>query len=154
LSPNRIDRGEPRAGAGQKITPAERIDRGIENREILEAIRDLAMLTTSTAATAAVSTTSTTTAVSAAAAATATVRSLFARPGFIDGECAAHEIGAVECVRGRVGGLLALHGHEGKATGTTRSPIQHQVDFRDCPVLCKQVFEIVLGDIVGQVSDE
>ncbi len=115
------------------------------------------MLPTSTAATAAVSTTSTTTTTAVSAAATtaaATVRSLFARPGFIDGECATHEIGAVECVRGRVGGLLALHGHEGKATGTTRSPIQHQVDFRDCPVLCEQVFEIVLGDVVRQVSDE
>jgi hypothetical protein len=140
----------------QKNTPAERIDRGVENRENLEAIRDLAMLTTSTAATAAVSTTtSTTTAVAAATTtAAATVGSLFARPGFIDGESATHEIGAVECVRGRVGGLLALHGHEGKTTGTTRSPIQHQVDFRDCPVLCEQVFEIVLGNVVRQVSDE
>jgi len=111
------------------------------------------MLTAPAAATAAaVSTTTTTT--PATVTAPAPGRPLFTGARVINGEGPTHQVGPVEGVGCRIGCLFVFHGDEGEAAWTAGGPVKHQVNFRDSPVLCEQVFEVVLGHVVGQVSDE
>src|SRR5579863_8421662 len=72
-------------------------------------------------ATAAIATAAATAAAAAAtiAAATATAAAVFPRPGFIDSQCSALHVLAVERLDGRLSLLVAAHFHEAEPLGSS-----------------------------------
>src|SRR6266404_6300532 len=88
-----------------------------------------------------------------AAAATAG-RTLFARPGDVDGEGASVNGFAIH----RLDGLLRLlgraHGDETEPARTAGGPVGHQVGFGDRAVGGEGILQVVFGGVEGNVSDE
>lgn len=114
-----------------------------------------AAVTTSTAA-AAITSASAATATAAPAVATTAFarRTVFPGPSFIDGKIAAIDAGAVQCSDGGLGFLLGSHRYEGESARASGHPVEHQVDLNDRAVLGKHVLQVVLSDIVGEVSNK
>ena len=81
-------------------------------------------------------------------------RTFFTRTGDVHGQITTVEILAVEGLDGRFRRFRRLHGDEGKATGTARELVHHQVDFDDTAVRGKQVMEVVFDRVEGKISYE
>ena len=81
-------------------------------------------------------------------------RALFARTGFIDGQCTALEILAVELFDSTVGLFLAAHLDEGKPARTVGKLVHNQFALHDMTDLFEQIKNIPFGGVEGQVADE
>ena len=97
-----------------------------------------------------------TTGTSAAAAATAAAgvsRTLFARPGFIDGQGATLNLLSIQGQNSRLGTLFGGHGDECETARPPANLIHNEVNLSDWAVLGKHILEVVFDDIEGKVSN-
>jgi len=89
-----------------------------------------------------------------AAAATTAGGALFTRPGNVDSERTAIEIGAVQRLDGFLSFLRGAHGDEPKAAGAAGHAVHHQVGLENRAVGGKRVLEIVFSGFEGKVSNK
>ncbi len=99
-------------------------------------------------------TTGTPAAAAAAAAATAGVsRTLFARPGFIDGQGATLNLLSIQGQNSRLGTFFGGHGDKRETARPPANLIHNEVNLGDRAVLGKHILEVVFDDIEGEVSN-
>ena len=79
-------------------------------------------------------------------------RTLFARPGFVDGEGASLDFLAVEGADSRVGFGRVSHGDERKAAGAAGCAIHHEGDVRDFAMLFEKILEIVFSGLKREIT--
>ena len=89
----------------------------------------------------------------AAAADAAAAGTLFLRTGFIDGELAAAEIGAVKFFSRGLGFVASAHGDEREATGATGHLVHRDVNVGDGAELTEGRTEFVFSGLKGQIAD-
>ena len=111
-----------------------------------------------TASAAATTVAATAAAASSAAAATATTAAteaaagaFFTRTGFIDGEGAAHEVGAVHLLNCLIGAFR--HFDEGEAAAAARFAIGHDLGANDLTVSAERFEKVVRRGLEGKVAD-
>ena len=88
------------------------------------------------------------------ATATATTAALFARSGFIDGECAAFHVFAGHALNGRLRAFWRSHGHKGKAARAAGGTVGHEIDLTYRAEWDEEILQIVFGDIEGEIPHE
>src|SRR5262249_17725789 len=77
----------------------------------------------------------------------------FTGTSFIDGEGATLPFLPIEGLDGSTGAFRCGHGHESEAARLAGHFVLHQVGRRDRTMRRKQILEIVLGSIEGEVSN-
>jgi hypothetical protein len=102
--------------------------------------------TTTAAATAAITATATTTATAAAA------FTRFHGTSFVDGQCAAVDLLAMELRDGRRSFLSGSHFDEAEATGTSRHAVVDHLHPGDVARLREQIGQVVFGHAKGQIA--
>ncbi len=110
--------------------------------------------TTATATATSVAPTTAASAISTATASTTRAGPVFLRPGFIDGQGASVELGAVHGLDCILGFLGRRHRDEGESAGTACGSVQHQVDFEDGAVRGEGVLECVFSRLEREISNE
>lgn len=106
------------------------------------------------AATSVAPTTAAAAAISTTSASTTGTGPVFLRPGFIDGQGASVELGAVHGLDCILGFLGRRHRDEGESAGTACGSVQHQVDFEDGAVRGEGVLESVFSRLEREISNE
>jgi hypothetical protein len=125
--------------------------RGLDRLIATAAAATAASATITTAASAATTTTVTTAASTATAAATTTA-TIFARTGFVHGQCTAVVLGAVDALDRRLGFCVAAHFHESEALAAARVAIVDHLGALHRPKLSKQLVKVRAGDVEAQIT--
>lgn len=110
--------------------------------------------TAAAAATSVATTTAAATSISTATSATTGTGPIFLRPGFIDGQGASVDLGAVHGLDCILGFLGRRHGDEGESAGTACGSVHHHVDFEDGALRGEGVPECVFSRLEREISNE
>jgi hypothetical protein len=103
---------------------------------------------------AASSTPATTTITAAATATTAARRTIFAGPGFIDGQGPALEVLGMEHLNSLLSVLFRGHFDEGKTTGTACHPVLHDINRHYNAGLREIILQVIFRRGEGEITDE